>query len=233
MEVDSLKYNVLLFDADNTVLDFDKSEEQALQRAFELCGVKYDTDVLTVYRRNNIAQWQRYERGEISRDEVLLNRFLLTLDELAIKNCNVNKLADEYEKYLHFGFYQIEHAREVLEELQKSCDLYVVSNGVLSIQNSRMKGSGLEKYFLRRFISEEIGVPKPNVEFFNRSFAQIPNLKKSSTLIIGDSLTSDVQGGINAGIDTCWYNPNGVKNNTQIVPSYEISDLRQLLEIVR
>lgn len=233
MEVDSLKYNVLLFDADNTVLDFDKSEEQALQRAFELCGVKYDTDVLTVYRRNNIAQWQRYERGEISRDEVLLNRFLLTLDELAIKNCNVNKLADEYEKYLHFGFYQIEHAREVLEELQKSCDLYVVSNGVLSIQNSRMKGSGLEKYFLRRFISEEIGVPKPNVEFFNRSFAQIPNLKKSSTLIIGDSLTSDVQGGINAGIDTCWYNPNGAKNNTQIVPSYEISDLRQLLEIVR
>ena len=233
MEVDSLKYNVLLFDADNTVLDFDKSEEQALQRAFELCGVKYDTDVLTVYRRNNIAQWQRYERGEISRDEVLLNRFLLTLDELAIKNCDVNKLADEYEKNLHFGFYQIEHAREVLEELQKSCDLYVVSNGVLSIQNSRMKGSGLEKYFLRRFISEEIGVPKPNVEFFNRSFAQIPNLKKSSTLIIGDSLTSDVQGGINAGIDTCWYNPNGVKNNTQIVPSYEISDLRQLLEIVR
>lgn len=228
-----MKYNVLLFDADNTVLDFDKSEEQALQRAFELCGVKYDTDVLTVYRRNNIAQWQRYERGEISRDEVLLNRFLLTLDELAIKNCNVNKLADEYEKYLHFGFYQIEHAREVLEELQKSCDLYVVSNGVLSIQNSRMKGSGLEKYFLRRFISEEIGVPKPNVEFFNRSFAQIPNLKKSSTLIIGDSLTSDVQGGINAGIDTCWYNPNGAKNNTQIVPSYEISDLRQLLEIVR
>lgn len=228
-----MKYNVLLFDADNTVLDFDKSEEQALQRAFELCGVKYDTDVLTVYRRNNIAQWQRYERGEISRDEVLLNRFLLTLDELAIKNCNVNRLADEYEKYLHFGFYQIEHAREVLEELQKSCDLYVVSNGVLSIQNSRMKGSGLEKYFLRRFISEEIGVPKPNVEFFNRSFAQIPNLKKSSTLIIGDSLTSDVQGGINAGIDTCWYNPNGAKNNTQLVPSYEISDLRQLLEIVR
>lgn len=228
-----MKYNVLLFDADNTVLDFDKSEEQALQRAFELCGVKYDADVLTVYRRNNIAQWQRYERGEISRDEVLLNRFLLTLDELAIKNCNVNKLADEYEKYLHFGFYQIEHAREVLEELQKTCDLYVVSNGVLSIQNSRMKGSGLEKYFLRRFISEEIGVPKPNVEFFNRSFAQIPNLKKSSTLIIGDSLTSDVQGGINAGIDTCWYNPNGAKNNTDLVPTYEISDLRQLLEIVR
>lgn len=228
-----MKYNVLLFDADNTVLDFDKSEEQALQRAFELCGARYDADVLTVYRRNNIAQWQRYERGEISRDEVLLNRFLLTLDELAIKNCNVNKLADEYEKYLHFGFYQIEHAQEVLEELQKTCDLYVVSNGVLSIQNSRMKGSGLEKYFLRRFISEEIGVPKPNVEFFNRSFAQIPNLKKSSTLIIGDSLTSDVQGGINAGIDTCWYNPNGAKNNTQLVPSYEISDLRQLLEIVR
>lgn len=227
-----MKYDVLLFDADNTVLDFDKSEEHALQCAFSLCNLRYDQGVLKVYRRNNIFQWQRYERGEISRDEVLVNRFVLTLQELNVTDCNIDVLSSEYEKQLHFGFYKVPHADEVLSALKDTRRLYVVSNGVLSIQNSRMKGSGLDKYFLHRFISEEVGVPKPNAEFFNRCFAQIPNLEKHKTLIIGDSLSSDIQGGVNASIDTCWFNPNGAKNTSGLHPTYEISDLRALFEIV-
>ncbi len=227
-----MKYSILLFDADNTVLDFDKSEEQALQRAFALCGVDFTNNVLSVYRRNNIAQWQKYERGEITRDEVLLSRFQLTLQELHIDRRNIEKLAEEYEKYLHLGFFKMPYAEEVLQKLQNECRLYIVSNGVLSIQNSRMKGSGLEKYFIKRFISEEIGCPKPNKQFFEVCFSQIPNFCKQQTLIIGDSLSSDIKGGKNAEIDTCWYNPFGAKNNTDCVPNYEISDLRQLLEIV-
>lgn len=227
-----MKYSILLFDADNTVLDFDKSEEQALQRSFALCGLHFDINVLSVYRRNNIAQWQKYERGEITRDEVLSSRFELTLQELNIVGCNIDKLAEEYEKYLHFGFFKMPHAEEVLQKLQTNCRLYIVSNGVLSIQNSRMNGSGLEKYFITRFISEEIGCPKPNKQFFDVCFSRIPNFCKQQTLIIGDSLSSDIQGGKNAEIDTCWYNPFGAKNNTDCAPTYEISDLRQLLEIV-
>lgn len=228
-----MKYDVLLFDADNTILDFDKSEETALANAFAQCGLPYDNHVLSVYRRNNILQWQRYERGEISRDQVLTNRFLLTLDELGISNCNVKLLEELYETGLHSGFYKVDHAEEVLQTLlQSGRRLYVVSNGVLSIQNSRMQGSGLDKYFLKRFISEEIGIPKPSVEFFRRSFAQIENFSKQTALIIGDSLTSDIQGGVNAQIDTCWFNPHGVANNSGLSPTYEIDDLRTLLEIV-
>lgn len=228
-----MKYDVLLFDVDNTILDFDKSEETALANAFAKCGLPYDAHVLNVYRRNNVLQWQRYERGEISRDEVLTNRFLLTLEELDVKNCNIQLLEELYETGLHAGFYKVNHAEEVLRQLlQSGKKLYVVSNGVLSIQNSRMQGSGLDKYFLKRFISEEIGIPKPSVEFFRRSFAQIPNFEKAKALVIGDSLSSDIQGGINVDVDTCWFNPNGTENTSGLQPTYEISDLRELLEIV-
>lgn len=228
-----MKYEILLFDADNTVLDFDKSEEQALKVAFSTNALPYDSTVLEIYRKNNVAQWQRYERGEISRDEVLIKRFADTFRELRI-SANISAVADLYEQQLHLGFFTVPHAEQVLSALQQDgYRLYIVSNGVLSIQNSRMAGSGLDKYFIKRFISEEIGYPKPHIEFFKRSFAQINNFDKRKTLIIGDSLTGDIQGGINAGIDSCWFNPNKSVNTTGIQPTYEIDDLRQLFPIVR
>lgn len=227
-----MKYEILLFDADNTVLDFDKSEEQALKVAFANNGLPFDDNVLKIYRKNNIMQWQRYERGEIPRDEVLINRFTDTFAQLNV--CpNVTAVADLYEQQLHLGFFTIPFAEQVLADLShKGYRMYIVSNGVLSIQNSRMSGSGLDKYFIKRFISEEIGYPKPNMEFFRRSFAQIENFDKSKTLIIGDSLTGDIQGGINAQIDSCWYNPNRIVNTTGIRPTYEICDLREISNIV-
>lgn len=227
-----MKYSIILFDADNTILDFDKAEEQALKRAFEQCGFHYDGNVLVVYRRNNIAQWQLYERGIISKDEVLISRFVETFKELGIAD-DCRQAADLYEAYLHNGFYVIHNARDVLDRLvMLNCRLYIVTNGVLSIQNSRMKGSGMDKYFLRRFVSEEVGYPKPCKEYFDFCFANIDNFTRSKTLIVGDSLTSDIQGGINAGIDTCWYNPKRLTNRTEIKPTYEIDDLERILNIV-
>lgn len=228
-----MKYSVILFDADNTVLDFNRSEEQALEMAFAECGLAYPENFLSVYREINIGQWQKYERGEISRDEVLISRFTLTEQALNFHFDDVQKFADLYEKFLHLGYFIVPHAEETLCKLRDAdCRLYVVSNGVLSIQNSRMKGSGLEKYFQKRFISEEIGYPKPHKEFFDCVFAQIENFCKSQTLIVGDSLSSDIRGGVNVGLDTCYFNPNHAENNTELVPTFEISDLRQLFEIV-
>lgn len=227
-----MKYDILLFDADNTVLDFDAAEERALRIAFETNGLHFDSHVLETYKRHNIREWQRLERGEITVEQVLVNRFVETFRELGISP-NLEAVSELYEKELHFGFNVVPHAEEVLEKLQKTCRLYIVSNGVLSIQNSRMAGSGLDKYFIKRFISEEIGIPKPSAEFFRRSFAQIEHFDCSRALIIGDSLSSDILGGINAGIATCWFNPNGMKNKSDVKPNYEISDLRQLLNIAR
>ena len=227
-----LKYEILLFDADNTVLDFDKSEEQALRCAFEQVQLPFDENTLAVYRKNNIAQWQLFEKGQLTKSQVLINRFVYTFADLHLPNDKLDRVATLYEEYLKFGFFIVPYAEEVLTELQKKCRLYVVSNGVAEIQNSRMKGSGMEKYFIDRFVSETVGYPKPQIEYFNYCFAHINNFDRSKTLIIGDSLTSDIQGGVNAGIDTCWFNPTHAKNNSQLTPTYEIDDLRQILKIV-
>lgn len=228
-----MKYEILLFDADNTVLDFDKSEEQALRRAFEEMGLYFDENVLKVYRKNNVREWQLFEKGLLTKPQVLVNRFVLTFEDLHLPADKAKKTGDLYEEYLKFGFFVVAHAEEVLTELQRNCQLYIVSNGVAEIQNSRMKGSGLEKYFRARFVSETVGHPKPQIEYFNYCFAHIDGFDKSKTLIIGDSLTSDIQGGVNAGIDTCWFNPSHALNNSQLTPTYEIDDLRQLFDIIK
>ena len=227
-----MKYDILLFDADNTVLDFDKSEEQALKRAFDECNLHFSDNTLQTYRKNNIRQWQLFEQGIIEKSQVLVNRFAETFAELELPTGKVEKVSALYEEYLHYGYYTVAYVKEVLEELGKNCRLYIVSNGVKSIQDSRMKGSGLEKYFIKRFISEEVGYPKPQIEFFCYCFANIENFDKSRALIVGDSLTSDIRGGVNAGMDTCWFNPNHVVNSSNLTPNYEIDDLRDLYEIV-
>ncbi len=226
-----MKYDILLFDADNTILDFDKAEEQALRSAFAKYNLSFDNNVLQVYRKHNIRQWQLFEQGKQTKDEVLINRFVETFNELNIVN-GLEEVSNLYESNLHNGYFIVDNALEVLKELHSFSRLYLVSNGVLSIQNSRMKGSGLDKYFIKRFVSEEVGYPKPQKEYFEYCFSNIENLDKTKTLIIGDSLTSDIQGGINAGIDTCWYNPKHTKNQTSFLPTYQIDDLRKLLKIV-
>ena len=227
-----MKYEILLFDADNTILDFDMAEAKALERAFAEMGLEYSQTVLDTYRKHNLIQWHLFEQGKQSKAEVLVNRYVDTFKELGLPLEKATQTGDLYEEYLLYGFYVLPHAEEVLAELQKTCKLYLVSNGVLRIQNSRMKGSGLDKYFIARFVSEEVGYPKPQVEYFNHCFMHIEGFNKCKTLIIGDSLTSDIQGGVNAGIDTCWFNPWHNVNNSGISPTYEITDLRQLLQLV-
>lgn len=227
-----MKYDILLFDIDNTILDFDKSEEQALRLAFEDMGWGFSQEILQTYRRNNIAQWQLFELGKLSKDQVLLNRFVNTFMDLNISLDRVQYVADLYEENLKQGFFVVPYAHEVLQQLQQSHRLYVVSNGVVAIQNSRMKGSGMEKYFIARFVSEEVGYPKPQIQYFDYCFEHIGQVDKSKVLIVGDSLTSDMQGGFNAGIDTCWFNPKHLPNTSRLNLTYEIDDLRRLLDIV-
>lgn len=228
-----MKYEILLFDADNTILDFDKAEEQALSRAFSEVELPFSQTSLRVYRKNNIRQWELFEQGSQTKAEVLINRFVETFRELGLPLDKARTAGDLYEEYLMLGYYVMPYAEQVLTRLQKKCKLYLVSNGVLRIQNSRMKGSGLGKYFIERFVSEKVGYPKPQKEYFDYCFKHIEGFDKSKTLIIGDSLTSDIQGGVNAGIDTCWFNPWHNANKSTLTPTYEITDLREILDIVK
>lgn len=228
-----MKYDTILFDADNTILDFDKAEFEALRRAFGQYNIQVTDELVRVYRKNNVALWQQLEKGLVTKDYVLSNRFINTAKELSL-DCDILVVSKLYEEYLHEGHYVIEGAKAVLQGLiDMGARLYLVTNGVLTIQNSRLKGSGIGKYFVERFISEEVGYPKPQVEFFNHCFERIENFDSSKTLIVGDSLTSDIQGGINAGIDSCWYNPKHEQNTRGIEPTYKIDDLDKLFEIVK
>ncbi len=222
--------NVLL-DLDDTILDFKMSEKVALTKALTELGINVTDEIVSKYSACNISQWKRLELGEITRDEVKLNRFKLLFDDLEI-TLSPSLATPLYEKYLSQRHFFIEGAEQMLKDISQSYDLYLVSNGTKKVQQGRLKSAGITQMFKGIFVSEDIGTEKPNIDFFNYVFDTIPNFDKKETVIIGDSLSSDIKGGINAGIKTIWYNPRNTQNTTSLTPDYEISDLNQISRLL-
>lgn len=201
-----MKYNTLLFDADDTLLDFGKSEKEAVRDCLIARGFDSSDGIITRYSEINQLHWKMLERGEISRERLYVERFAAFCREMGF-DCDAQKFSDDYLTALSTKSYLIDGALEMCEKLSRHFRMYVVTNGNAGVQHGRFDPSPVAKYFKRSFISEEMGFAKPRVEFFDKVFAEIPDFSRENTLIIGDSLTSDIQGGINAGLDTCWYNP--------------------------
>lgn len=217
----------VLFDLDDTILDFQAAERTAIRATFDEVGAPSDDATLDRYSEINRATWQRLERGELTRCEVLVERFKLLFAELGI---DVDPVGTQniYEHRLSLEHPFIEGGRELLDALYGKYALYIASNGTPLVQDRRIADSGIVHYFNGIFISERIGANKPSREFFDAAFAQIDGLSRDETMIVGDSLTSDVLGGINAGIRTCYFNPKRRENNTDITPDYEIRSLSEL-----
>lgn len=222
----------VLLDLDDTILDFHKAEGIALRRALAEMDVTISDAVAERYSEINAAQWRALERGEITRQQVLTRRFRLLYDELGLERSPM-ETQKRYEQYLSQGHYFLPGAEELLETLYPKYDLYLVSNGNAVVQEGRLKSANISHYFREIFISEHIGADKPSKEYFDRCFARIPDFRKETAILIGDSLTSDILGGINAGVRTCWFNPHHKARNPEILPDYEIdklSDFPPLLE---
>lgn len=224
-------YHTLLFDIDNTLLDFAAAEEVALAKLFALWNEEVTEDLLAAYDRINDELWQAYERCEMSLDTVLNSRFSRLFAGYGKARDGVD------EERLYQGFLAAEHqqmpcAREVVSALSKERRLYIVTNGVGTTQERRMKEAGLAPYFQGMFFSDEIGFPKPRPEFFEHVFTSIPAFDKDRTLIIGDSLTSDIAGGRASGIDTCWLNPRHKANTRGIRATYMIHELTELCALL-
>ena len=217
----------VLMDLDDTILDFKKAEARALSRSLTELGVPHDDGVLEHYNVLNLQYWERLENGEITRDQVLLGRFVQLLHEMNA-DADPAALRDRYEHNLSQGHYFVEGAEELLETLSPVCRLFLVSNGTAVVQQGRLKSAGISGCFERIFISQELGANKPEKEFFERCFAQIPGFDRQRAIIVGDSLTSDIRGGINAGITTCWFNLRQKKPRADIVPDYRIDALSEL-----
>lgn len=223
-------YETILFDIDDTLLDFKAAEEQALSWLFQDMGVDPTEKVKNSYKKMNQAFWRDHEAGLLSRQELLDNRFRLFFEQYE-RDVDGPETEARYRHYLNQGHQLISNSLEVVENLSQKKDLYVVTNGVSATQHQRLKKSGLAPYFKKFFISEEMGVHKPMKEFFDIVFAEIPRLDKEKTVIIGDSLTSDIKGGQVAGIDTIWMNPQEKEAN-EIEPTFQIKKLTDLYQIL-
>lgn len=217
----------LLLDLDDTILDFQKAEHIAIGKTIRDFGVEPTEDVLTRYRAINKYHWECLERGEMTREQVLLGRFSTLFLELGV-DVDAEKCARQYEHNLSIGHYFLPGAEEAMEVLFQKYRLFLTSNGTASVQKGRMTSANLYRFFEKVFVSQELGATKPSKEYFDRAFSQVPDFDPSKALIVGDSLSSDIKGGINAGIRTCWVNPGHAAAPADIRPDFEIEALAQL-----
>lgn len=217
----------VLFDLDDTLFDFHKAEKIALTKTLVHFGIDPTEETLALYSTINAAHWKRLELGEISREEVKVGRYRELFKTIGVE-CDPVKATAYYESMLAIGHYFMPGAPELLEELYGKYRLYIVSNGTAKVQEGRIGSSGIAKYMDGIFISQILGANKPGKQFFDICFAEIPDFSLSETVIIGDSLSSDIKGGINAGITTVWFNPKGIENDSDIKPDYTIKELSEV-----
>ena len=223
---------IVLLDLDNTILDFNTAERHALSRALTALGVPFDERTLTRYNRINIQHWEMLEDGLLTREEVLVKRFEALYGELGV-DADAFQTQELYETLLGEGHWFMPGAEVLLRDLAGFCRLFICSNGTQRVQDSRIASAGIAPYFEDIFISEQIGGNKPERRFFERCFAAIPDFRPERAIILGDSLSSDIRGGRNAGILSCWYNPHEKANPGPVFPDFEIRTLPEFAELVR
>ncbi len=217
----------LFLDLDDTILDFKKAEAVAIHKTLLNAGITPTDENKALYSRINKAHWEMLERGEITREQVKVLRFVQLFEVLGVEG-DPEVTSEFYLRLLGMGHWFLPGAQEALKALSKKYRLFLASNGNASVQKSRLTSANLYRFFERTFVSEEIGYNKPSKEFFQAAFAQIPGFDPAKAMMVGDSLSSDILGGNNAGIKTCWVNPSHAPGRADIQPDFEIEGLSQL-----
>ena len=223
-----LPYSWLLFDADGTLFDYETAESKALAATFTDAGLPYEPATLEIYREINAEMWAAFERGEISQLDLHLARFERTLDALGLQS-DIPLFGERYLYNLGHSPDLIDGALEVVTALAKDHKLYLITNGIPAVQHTRLSLSPIRHHFQGITISGEVGCAKPNPRIFDAAFEGMGHPPKNEVLIIGDSLSADIRGGHDYGIDTCWYNPNGRTADPGLPITYTINSLHEML----
>ena len=227
-----MSYKFLIFDLDHTLLDFDAAEDVALTLLLKEKGVVEIQGFKDYYVPMNKSLWKDLEQKKITKQELVNTRFSRLFKHFGIDKDGIH-LAEHYQFYLAQQGQIFSGAMELLDNLiERGYELYAATNGITAIQTGRLAQSGLASYFNQVFISEQLKTQKPDALFYEKIGQQIAGFSKEKTLMIGDSLTADIQGGNNAGIDTIWYNSHHLENKTQVQPTYEVDSYQALLEIL-
>lgn len=223
------KYSTLLFDLDNTLLDFSKDEKEALIKTLKLCNLPYDDKTVSTYVKVNDERWKEFEKGNITKDDIKKTRFKIFCQRLSLKpQMSPLEMDTTYRSLLSEGGNLLDGALPLLKVLaENGYELYAVTNGIESTQKKRLKKSGLDKMFKEVFISEAMGFQKPMKEYFDFVFEHINEKDKSKILLIGDSLTSDILGANKAGIDSMWLNRKKENCSIEKEPLFEIFDIKE------
>jgi 2-haloacid dehalogenase len=224
-------YQWLLFDVDGTLFDFHRAEGLALQQAFKAVNTPFKDEYLDVYRKINMQLWQMLERREVTSAVLRIRRFELLLEAIQLE-CAVNEMSTSYIEALAACGDLIDGAIELLNQLHGNYKLAIVTNGMQAVQRGRLAHSPLNNYFDAVIISEEVGAAKPETAYFTATFDRIGHPAKSDVMIIGDSLASDMRGGVDFGIDTCWFNPARDPRPADLPITYEIAHLSELLAVL-
>jgi 2-haloacid dehalogenase len=226
-----MRYDWLLFDADGTLFDYDKAETAALQRTFQALDVPYQPDYLPAYRRVNALMWRTFERGEITQAKLKPRRFELLSEAINVP-LDPDQFSATYLLQLGQNAQLIDGTESMLQALNGKVKMMLITNGLQAVQRSRFTLSPLSEHFTDLVISEEVGVAKPDRRIFDIAFEKMGNPAKDRVLMIGDSLSSDMAGGVNYGIDTCWFNPDGQVQDGLEGITYDIQSLSELPDII-
>ena len=226
-----MSYSTFLIDLDHTLFDTDASEVASFNDTLRVAGIADPEPLLGPYQRINLELWALVEEGEMRPQEVRTRRFERLVDEQSV-DADPRQLADDFVTGLGTHGELYDGAFEVLDELSRQASLALITNGLSEVQRERIRRLGLDEFFEAIVISAEVGAAKPGTEIFDITFAALESPDRETALMVGDNLSSDIQGGINYGIATCWYNPHGKSAAGDDSIHHEIVDLRELLRLV-
>jgi 2-haloacid dehalogenase len=245
-----MTYELILLDADGTLFDYDRAEKCAIEITFRDFGLDYSDSILARYRVVNDALWKELERGDITSADLRVERFrrlLAELREAAQDSSSAQASAQTpaiapvpdaealslcYLHHLARGSHLIDGAEDICRYMAQRYNLAILTNGIAEVQRSRLAKSALHDIVPHIIISEEVGLSKPDPRIFEYAVKILGYPRRDTVLMVGDSLSSDIRGGINAGIDTCWYNPHGARCSGDFTPTYEIRTLHELRQLL-